>query len=72
MVKQMMVDVGINLQQIGFWATILGSAASVAGAGVATILVKRLTRFMSLVFFNLAQELTTGLYGLVVLSSVTD
>jgi len=34
MVKPMMVDVGLNLQQIGFWATILGSAASVAGAGV--------------------------------------
>lgn len=65
MVKPMMVDVGINLQQIGFWATILGSAASVAGAGVATILMKRLTRFRSLLYFNLAQALTTGLYGLV-------
>ena len=65
MVKPMMVDVGLNLQQIGFWATILGSGASVAGAGVATILMKRLTRFTSLLYFNLAQALTTGLYGLV-------
>ena len=64
MVKPMMVDFGLNLQQIGFWATILGSAASVVGAAVATVLMKRLSRFQSLLLFNLSQALTTGLYGL--------
>lgn len=65
MVKPMMVDVGINLQQIGFWATIIGSTASLLGAMVATILMKRLSQFQALLGFNLAQALTTGLYGLV-------
>ncbi|MFW2176850.1 MULTISPECIES: MFS transporter [unclassified Moraxella] len=65
MVKPMMVDIGVNLQQIGFWATILGSGASLLGAGVATVLMKRLSRFRALLLFNFCQAITTGLYGLV-------
>lgn len=65
MVKPMMVDFGVSLNRIGFWVTILGSAASLMGAGVATLLMKRLTRYQALLGFNLLQALTTGLYGAV-------
>lgn len=64
MVKPMMVDMGIKLEQIGFWATVLGSGSSILGAGVAAVLIKRLSRFQALVIFNSLQALTTGLYGL--------
>lgn len=63
MVKPMMVDIGIGLDKIGFWVTILGSAASLLGAAVATVLMKHLTRFQALLGFNALQALTTGLYG---------
>lgn len=66
MVKPMMVDMGIKLEQIGFWATILGSGSSILGAGVAAILIKRFSRFQALLCFNGLQAVTTGLYGLVV------
>lgn len=64
MVKPMMVDMGITLEQIGFWVTILGSGASLLGAIVASILIKRLTRFQALLGFNALQAITTGCYGL--------
>lgn len=65
MVKPMMVDVGIKLENIGFWVTILGSGASLVGAWVATMLLKRLSRYQALLGFNFLQAMTTGLYGLV-------
>lgn len=68
MVKPMMVDMGIKLEQIGFWATMIGSGASILGAGVASVLIKKLTRFEALVVFNGLQAVTTGLYGLTVFS----
>lgn len=66
MVKPMMVDMGIKLEQIGFWATVLGSGSSVLGAAVAAFLIKRLSRFQALLGFNALQAITTGLYGLAV------
>lgn len=65
MVKPMMIDIGISLQNMGFWVTILGSGASLLGAVVATFLLKYINRFYALLCFNLLQALTTGLYGLV-------
>lgn len=65
MVKPMMVDLGIGLEQIGFWVTMLGSAASLVGASIATVLMKRLGHFQTLLGFNLLQAVITGLYGLV-------
>lgn len=66
MVKPMMVDMGIRLEQIGFWATVLGSGSSILGAGVASMLIKKLSRFQALLLFNGLQAVTTGLYGLTV------
>lgn len=65
MVKPMMVDIGVKLESIGFWVTILGSLASLIGAGVATFLMKYLSRLYALLIFNGLQALTTGLYGAV-------
>lgn len=65
MVKPMMVDIGVILDAIGFWVTIIGSLASLVGVGVATMLMKRFSRFQALLGFNLLQALTTGLYGAV-------
>lgn len=65
MVKPMMIDLGVSLQNMGFWVTIIGSGASLLGAVVATFVLKILNRFQTLVWFNLLQALTTGLYGVV-------
>lgn len=65
MVKPMMVDLGIGLEKIGFWATILGSGASLFGAWVATLFLKKISCFVALIVFSTLQALTTGLYGVV-------
>lgn len=64
MVKPMMVDMGYRLEQIGLLASVIGSAASLVGAGLGALLIRRLGRFMALIGFNLLQALCTGLYAL--------
>lgn len=63
MVKPMMVDMGYRLEQIGLLASMIGSAASLVGAGLGALLIRRLGRFVALISFNALQALCTGLYA---------
>lgn len=65
MVKPMMKDMGETMTQIGLWGSILGSAASLLGAMLAALLMRRMTRIHALIGFNVFQLVTTGLYGVV-------
>lgn len=64
MVKPMMTDMGISLQNIGLWGSILGSAASLLGAGMAAFFMQYMQRWHALLVFNALQALTTGLYAM--------
>ncbi|MFZ3193307.1 MAG: MFS transporter [Moraxellaceae bacterium] len=64
MVKPMMVDMGYQLEQIGLLASVIGSAASLVGAALGALLIRRLGRVAALIGFNLLQALCTGLYAL--------
>ena len=63
MVKPMMVDSGASLADMGLWVTVLGSAASLTGAWVATLALRHIKRETALLWFNGLQAVTTGLYG---------
>lgn len=65
MVKPMMIDLGVTLESMGIWVTILGSGASLTGAWVATFFLKKIPIIWALLIFNALQALTTGLYGAV-------
>ncbi|WP_296404574.1 MFS transporter [Psychrobacter sp.] len=62
MVKPLMVDMGISTASIGLWVSVLGSAASLIGAALAAVLLKRIAHHNALVIFNALQVVTTGLY----------
>lgn len=62
MVKPMMIDMGIATGDIGLWASVLGSVASLGGAGLAAWLLKRMAHHNALVAFNVFQVATTALY----------
>ncbi|SUD91430.1 MFS transporter [Psychrobacter phenylpyruvicus] len=68
MVKPMMVDMGIPTSSIGLWASVLGSAASLVGAALAAVLLKRMTHHNALLAFNALQVATTALYVIVAIS----
>ncbi|MDO5768789.1 MAG: MFS transporter [Psychrobacter sp.] len=68
MVKPMMVDMGIPTASIGLWASILGSVASLVGAGIAAWVLKRVAHFKALVWFNALQVSATALYAIVALA----
>ncbi|SJM71459.1 MFS transporter [Psychrobacter piechaudii] len=65
MVKPMMVDMGIPTSSIGLWASVLGSAASLVGAALAAVLLKRMAHHNALLAFNALQVATTVLYVIV-------
>ena len=65
MVKPMMVDMGIPTSSIGLWASVLGSAASLVGAALAALLLKRMAHHNALLAFNALQVATTALYVIV-------
>lgn len=68
MVKPMMVDMGIATASIGLWASVLGSVASLVGAGIAAWVLKRVAHYKALLWFNVLQVAATGLYALVALA----
>lgn len=68
MVKPMMVDMGISTASIGLWASILGSVASLIGAGVAAWLMRHIAHYKALIGFNAMQVTATALYAIVALS----
>ena len=51
--KTLMVDLGLSLQQIGLYITILGAVAALLGAGLAGLLLKYLSRVQALILFSL-------------------
>ena len=65
MVKPMMVDMGITTASIGLWVSVVGSVASLIGAGIAAWILKRVAHYQALLGFNVFQLLATGLYALV-------
>lgn len=68
MVKPMMVDMGITTASIGLWASVIGSVASLVGAGIAAWVLKRMAHDQALLYFNALQVAATALYALVALS----
>lgn len=63
MVKPMMVDMGYQLEQIGLLASVVGSASSLLGAGLAAWLMRYISRYRALLTFNALQAGATGLYA---------
>ena len=51
--KPLMVDMGLSFSQIGIYVTMLGAAAALAGAGLAGLSLKLLSRFHALMLFSL-------------------
>lgn len=64
MVKPMMVDHGFTLAEMGLQISIVGSAASIAGALLGGWLTDPLGRRRALVLFGLLQTLAVALYAL--------
>lgn len=63
MVKPMLVDMGLNLQQIGLMVSLAGSVAALAGALLGGWLTTHLGRWRALVGFGLLQAVGIGLYA---------
>ena len=65
MVKPMFIDMGLTFEQIGLFVSVIGSLATLAGALVAGWWVKRLGRYLSLLYFGLAQAVGIACYAYV-------
>jgi len=65
MVKPMFIDMGLKLEQIGLFVSVIGSLATLAGALLAGWWVKRLGRYLSLLYFGVAQGLGIACYAYV-------
>ncbi len=63
MVKPMLVDMGYSLGTIGWYASFAGSLATIIGAGIAYLALKRKAIVPMLVLFTLLQALGNGLYA---------
>ncbi|PTQ89617.1 MFS transporter [Agitococcus lubricus] len=64
MVKPMMIDMGLQLQQIGLYVSVLGSMATLLGALMAGWLIQRIGRYKALISFGLLQSIGIGSYAL--------
>lgn len=63
MVKPMFVDMGLKLEQIGLFVSVIGSVATLLGAVLAGWWVKRLGRYLSLLYFGIAQAFGVACYA---------
>ncbi|HEX5277591.1 MAG TPA: MFS transporter [Fluviicoccus sp.] len=63
MVKPMLVDMGFNLKQLGLQVSLIGSAASIAGALLGGWLTVRWGRYPALLGFAVLQALGLGAYA---------
>lgn len=68
MVKPLMTDMGASLSSIGWYAGVLGSVASLIGAGVGALIMVKLSRVTALWSFLLLQTVVTASYGLIAAS----
>lgn len=64
MVKPMLVDMGLDLQQIGLMVSVAGSLAALAGAVLGGWLTTRIGRYRAIIGFGLLQALSIAAYGL--------
>lgn len=64
MVKPMLVDMGLDLQQIGLMVSVAGSLAALAGAVLGGWLTTRIGRYRAIIGFGALQALTIAAYGL--------
>lgn len=53
LLKPLMVDLGLNFTQIGVYITMFGAVAALAGAGIAGVLLKYLSRSSALILFSI-------------------
>ena len=65
MVKPMFIDMGLKFEQIGLFVSVIGSLATLLGAFLAGWWVKRLGRYLSLLYFGVAQGLGVACYAYV-------
>lgn len=65
MVKPMFIDMGLTFEQIGLFVSVIGSLATLAGAFLAGWWIKHLGRYLSLLYFGLAQAVGIACYGYV-------
>lgn len=63
MVKPMFIDMGLKLEQIGLFVSVIGSLATFAGALLAGLWVRRLGRYLSLLYFGIAQAVGVACYA---------
>lgn len=64
MVKPMLVDMGLDLKQIGLMVSLVGSMATLAGALLGGWLTTRLGRYRAIIGFGALQALGVALYAL--------
>ncbi len=65
MVKPMFIDMGLSFEQIGLFVSVIGSLATLAGAFLAGWWIKHLGRYLSLLYFGLAQAIGIASYAYV-------
>lgn len=63
MVKPMLVDMGLDLKQIGLMVSLVGSLATLAGALLGGWLTARLGRYVAIIGFGALQALGVALYA---------
>lgn len=61
--KPLMVDLGLSLQQIGLYITMLGAVAALIGAGLGGLCLKYCSRGRALLLFSLAKVLSLWAYA---------
>lgn len=61
--KTLMVDLGLSLQQIGLYISVLGAIAALVGAGLAGLLLQVLSRERALVALSIAKILSLVAYA---------
>lgn len=67
MIKPMMLDMGLNLSQIGIYITMIGASCALLGAWLAAVLIKRFS--LNRMFLGFAILQTVGLVYYVVLAN---
>lgn len=51
-IKPLLVDLGLSLSQIGVYITMLGAAAALCGAGLASLILNKISRAKALMLFS--------------------
>lgn len=63
MVKPMFVDMGLKLEQIGVFVSVIGSVSTLLGGALAGWWIKHLGRYRALLYFGIVQALGVACYA---------